>query len=306
MVFLFLWSFLRILLWVVAGLILLAGLLFLTYYAQLFRANGRMWVQGERRRYLLYVPRNYRRGTLTPLVISLHGYAEWPAHQRDISGWNRLADRYGFIVVYPSGTGFPRHWRASGTADSPKDVDFIAALIDKLSARYSIDPARIYANGLSNGGGMSFMLACTLADRLAAVGSVSGAYLFPWNQCHPQRSVPLIAFHGTADPIVPFTGGPSRSFALPFPSIPAWIAEYAAHNGCAGAPQTLLSTHEVTGLSYAGDARGGDVVFYEIAGGGHSWPGSRSFMPYRLVGRTSQALDATELIWQFFVQHPRK
>jgi len=136
----------------------------------------------------------------------------------NVSQWNSIADREGFIVVYPSGTGFPKRWQAfpQEPRDSSKDVIFIADLIDSLSAQYNIDPARIYVNGFSNGGGMTFLLGCELADRIAATGTVAGAFVLPFEECAPSRPMPLIAFHGTADPIVPFLGGPSESFDIPF------------------------------------------------------------------------------------------
>jgi polyhydroxybutyrate depolymerase len=297
-------GFLIIFLWVVVGLIALGVVVSAIYLTQLYRTNGKMVVDGEIRRYLLYVPKTYDPSKAVPLVISIHGFAGWPAQQQDVSGWNKLADQYGFIVVYPSGTGLPRHWRASGTSDSYKDIDFISALIDNLAANFNIDPDHIYVNGHSNGGGMSFMLSCTLADRLAAVGSVSGAYLYPWDQCQMERAVPLIVFHGTGDPVVPFSGGPSQMFNLPFPDITSWVGQYAAHNGCTSTSQTILKTDEVTGVQFGGCNQGGEVVFYTIAGGGHSWPGSHALMPVRIVGKTSQAIDATNLMWQFFEEHP--
>ena len=116
-----------------------------------------------------------------------------------------------FLVVYPEGTGFPRRWRAGGWPGDPMaDVVFISDLIDTLSAEYNIDPARIYANGLSNGGGMSFLLGCALSDRIAAIGGVAGAYALPLEDCLPSRPVPMIIFHGTVDAIVPYLGGPSE------------------------------------------------------------------------------------------------
>ena len=212
---------------IVTGLGILASALSVTLvlvFRFLNRTNGKILSSGELRKYLLYVPKSYDPTTPTPLIISLHGFAEWPAHQMQISHWNDLADRHGFIVVYPCGTGFPLRWRIRGDAGTPQDpaldVTFIADLIDKLQSDYNIDPARIFANGLSNGGGMSFLLSCRLAARIAAIGTVSGAFLLPWDDCKPSRPVPLIAFHGTSDPIVPYSGGPSRSFELPFPSIP--------------------------------------------------------------------------------------
>ncbi len=140
-----------------------------------------------------------------------------------ISGWNDLAEEHGFLVVYPEGTGFPRRWRAGGWPGDPMaDVVFISDLIDTLSAEYNIDPARIYANGLSNGGGMSFLLGCALSDRIAAIGGVAGAYALPLEDCLPSRPVPMIIFHGTVDAIVPYLGGPSEGSEFRLPVIPEW------------------------------------------------------------------------------------
>ena len=191
--------------------------------------NGSLVTSGELRRYLLYVPASYDPNTPTPLVVSLHGFAQWPAHQSNLTAWNDLADLYGFIVVHPSGTGFPKRWRVSGVAgsetDPTLDVTFISEIILKLERDYNIDPARIYVNGLSNGGGMSVRLVCDLPGRFAAFGSVAGAYTFPWSDCASSPPVPAIIFHGTADPIVPFQGGPSATSISPSPlSPPGWTA----------------------------------------------------------------------------------
>ena len=169
------------------GLLRAGALLLALAWALTNKANGEIVSGGEKRAYLLHVPASYNPATPVPLVISIHGFAEWPAHQAQISRWNELADQHGFIVVYPSGTGFPLRWRAGcgAPSDPMEDVTFIADLIDKLEKGYTIDKNRIYANGLSNGGGMSFMLACKLAGRIAAIGGVAGAYLFPMSACQP-------------------------------------------------------------------------------------------------------------------------
>ena len=230
---------------------------------------------------------------------------EWPAHQAQISRWDDLAEEQGFLVVYPEGQGFPRRWRASGQADGSTDpmvdVVFISDLIEELAGQYNIDPARIYANGLSNGGGMSFLLGCRLADRIAAVGGVSGAYLYPLDDCQPSRPVPMIIFHGTADPIVPFLGGPSSSFDYPFPVIPEWVAARASLNGCSPSPEDLPPSGAASGVRYPGCDEGADVVFYTIDGGGHSWPGGEP-LPEWITGTTTQDIDATRLMWEFFSQ----
>ncbi len=289
--------------WVRIGVGLLVGLpvALLGFYLSLNRTNGKLTSGGERRAYLLYVPPTYDPATPTPLVISIHGFAEWPAHQMQISHWNDLADEYGFLVVYPSGTGLPWRWRIGGPAPSP-DVTFISDLIDHLAETYTIDLNRVYANGLSNGGGMSYVLACQLSDRITAVGSVSGAYLLPLAQCNPTRTVPVIAFHGTDDPIVPFTGGPSGSFDYDFPVIPDWMAQWAARNACESPPLDLPAQGSVTGVHYARCGDDTTFTFYTIHGGGHSWPGGDA-MPEAIVGHTTQDVNATRLMWEFFQQY---
>src|SRR5205823_1016444 len=186
------------------------------------RPNGSMVSSGQRREYLLYVPRSYDRSKPTPLVISMHGAAGWPIQQMNLSDWNRLAESQRFIVVYPSGvqSGGPRVWHVSQGTGLMRDVRFISELIDKLEAAYNIDPARIYANGFSNGGGMAFVLSCTLSDRIAAVGMVGAAQTLPWSWCTEQRAVPMIAFHGTADRFAFYNGGQSWVAPEPFPAVP--------------------------------------------------------------------------------------
>jgi len=169
-----------------------------------------------------------------------------------------------------------------------------------LENEYNIDPARIFANGLSNGGGMSFLLSCRLSERIAAIATVSGAYLLPWEDCHPARPVPLIAFHGTSDPIVPYQGGPSHAFDLPFPAIPEWIETYARRSGCVGEPTRLPASGEVSGIQYSNSTQNMDVTFYTVEGGGHSWPGG-GYMPKFIVGHITQDIDGTQTIWDFFL-----
>ena len=297
--------------WIIRLIVILLGLPLLlvlsmgAFYLIANRSNGTVESSGETRRYLLYVPESYDPSTPTPLVISIHGFAEWPAHQMQVSGWNELADQHGFIVVYPMGTSFPLRWSAfgasNGDSDAGRDVDFISALIDQLSAEYNIDPQRIYANGLSNGGGMSFALACMLSERIAAVGMVSGAYMLPWEQCNPARAVPAMVFHGSADEIVPYQGGPSHMFELPFPNIPAFVAALAQHNGCSGETVELPASGDASGVQYTDCTA--DLIFYTITGGGHGWPGGEP-IPEWIVGYTSMDINATQVMWEFFQAHP--
>jgi polyhydroxybutyrate depolymerase len=222
----------------------------------------------------------------------------------DLSHWNDLADQYGFIVVYPSGTNFPLRWRTRGDpgsdADPVRDVTFIADLMDTLEQNYNIDPSRIYANGLSNGGGMSFVLSCQLSERIAAVGLVAGAYLYPWEACSASRPVPTIVFHGKDDPIVPFQGGPSKAFDIPFPMIPDWVTELANHNQCTGTLVEQSKQGDVSGIRYTDCDE--DVLFYTIEDGGHTWPGGEA-LPKWITGPTTYDINATRVMWDFFQQH---
>ncbi len=289
-----------------AGLLLLAVLVVAIAFCRANVTNGEIVSSGQERSYLLYVPDTYNPSTPTPLVICIHGLAQWPAHQMEMTGWNELADEFGFIVVYPAGTSFPLRWNAGGelgSADDPLfDVIFLSDLIDALEEQYNIDQTRVYANGLSNGGGMSHMLACKLSDRIAAIGTVAGAYSLPWSECTPARPVPVIAFHGTDDPIVPYQGGRDHGPGLSLPPVAGWVATWAELNGCAHTPLQLPASGEASGVGYTECDQNAEVIFYTIDGGGHTWPGGEP-LPEWLTGHTTMDIDATELMWQFFCLH---
>jgi len=276
------------------------GLIVVTAYLLINQTNGQIISSGERRRYLLYVPESYNPEISTPLIINIHGFAQWPANQMRVSQWNELADEYGFIVVYPSGTGFPLRWRVTDEPD--KEVTFFSDLITKLEGEYNIDSSRVYANGLSNGGGMTLLLACRLSDRIPAVGSVAGAFQSTCDEKLQQRPVPAIFFHGIVDPIVPFYGREYERTGIPLPNIPEFVASYARENGCSPTPNTLLETDNVAGIQYTECSQDASVVFYTIADGGHTWPGG-SPLPEWITGKTSQEIDATALMWEFFQQY---
>jgi polyhydroxybutyrate depolymerase len=269
------------------------------------RHNGAMVSSGERREYVLFVPRSYDRTRPAPLVISLHGAALWGAAQMEITRWNDAAEKHGFIVAYPSGVSGhgPRVWRAGIGADLMTDVRFIAELIDTLRASYHVDTTRIYANGLSNGGGMAFLLACALPDRIAAVGVVAPALFLPWSACPDRRAVPLIAFHGTGDAAIPYHGGSSWVAPASFPDIPKWVAAWAQRNRCAPSPVDTIVAPDVVRRTYARCVDGASVVFYTIIGGGHTWPGGEP-LPEWFAGRTTASISATDRMWEFFRQHP--
>jgi polyhydroxybutyrate depolymerase len=266
--------------------------------------NGRLISSGIKREYLLYVPRSYDPAKRTPLVISMHAAALWPTAQMETSGWNKVAERAGFIVVYPAGMAQdgPRIFHVEPGRGLDTDVRYISDLIDTLRAHYNIDTTMIYANGLSNGGGMSFALSCMLHDRIAAVGLVASAQTLPFEWCPDKRPVPMIAFHGTADPVVPYHGGVSWIMTEPFPDFAGFVRNWARRNHCKLEPADSAIAVDVVRHSYDDCSSGEDVVFYTLIGGGHSWPGGGP-LPEWLVGSINRHIDATTVMWQFFQRH---
>jgi len=274
------------------------------------RTNGALVSSGIPRRYLLHVPPSYDANKPTPLVLSLHGAAGWPMQQRNMTGWDRLADEKGFLVAYPAGRGTPQVW-SDGPVGAMQDVRFISDLIDTISAHYRVDPARIFVNGLSNGGMMTFAVSCRLADRIAAVGLVSAAMtmrqMSEW--CANAPPMPAVIIHGTGDRIVPFGGGalgdPFNPAHPVFPPVRAWVADWGERNRCAAAPVDSVLSAKVTRTLYTRCADSATVVLYAMQGGGHQWPGGKA-LPAWWVGPMNDGLDATHAIWTFYEAHPMR
>jgi len=279
-----------------------------------YEVNGDLLVAGVRRRYLLRVPETYDPGRPSPLVVVIHGFMQSPSHQCTMSRWDELAASQGFLTVYPLGTGVPPHWDPHGTVRDgagphragprgrgPDQVGYIEALIDEVAGRYPIDSDRVYASGMSNGGGLASRLALELPGTFAAVGSVSGLYSTSPGEPTSARTVPLIAFHGALDRIIPIEGG-TRRLGYPLPPVAAWMASYARHCGCTVRTETAIS-EDITRVRYTGGPNGAEVVWYRIADAGHTWPGGVP-LPEVITGPTSAAIDATRLTWEFFCDHP--
>jgi polyhydroxybutyrate depolymerase len=168
-------------------------------------------------------------------------------------------------------------------------------MIDQISAQYCINQDRIYATGISNGGFMSYRLACDLADRIAGIGPVAARIVTP--SCEPSRPVPVIAMNGTDDLLVGYAGG--------LASTQAW----AAGNACSSDMQVVFDEGEVTCVAYEDCAEAATVEFCSIEGGGHNWPGAIDLfeldpITYWWAGHTTQDIDASRAIWKFFAEHP--
>jgi polyhydroxybutyrate depolymerase len=264
---------------------------------------------GLSRTYAVHVPPGHSTG----LVINLHGGTSTGSAEERLTNFDAVADANGFVAVYPD--GIDRNW-ADGRASEPDrrgvdDVGFLAALADKLRTQYGIDPGHVFATGMSNGGFMANRLACDRADLFAAVAPVSGT-LGRNVACNPSRPVAVLEVHGTADPIVPFDGGSmrGRGGASEIVSAPAMVQRWRAADGCSGEPaeDTLPGAGDGTVVhrfTSAPCAAGTAVVFYQVDGGGHTWPDGAQYLPKAMIGPTTRDFSASQAIGQFFVAHAR-
>lgn len=250
-------------------------------------------VNGEVRQYRLHIPSTYNPDNAVPLVVNLHGLDSNATQQEQVSQMSTKADQIGFIVVYPEGLGNPQTWHVGPRAEADADLQFIRDLIEHLKTQLNIAPGHIYATGISNGAQMSNRLGCEMADIFAAIAPVSGGYP-PSQECRPIHPVAVVAFHGTADQILPYEG--QGRLLLP---VREWASAWAARNGCDATPSITFQQGEVTGETWSHCQEGAEVVLYTIQGRGHSWPGSD--MPPEI---TTQDINATDVIWEFFASHP--
>ena len=222
-------------------------------------------------------------------VIDMHGALSAPSDHERLSGMQVKAADEGFIVAQPA--GILRSWDI--LTGNGEDVDFILAVVADVQARVAVDPDRIYATGMSNGGGMADRLGCVAPDVFAAIAPVAGWYVDAVD-CRSDRRIPVLAFHGTADLVVPYNGGPF------FVAIPEWAAAWAERNGCSPTPVDK-QVHDDVQVRVWPDCDA-EMELYTIDGGGHGWPGTE-FELGKLV--TTSSIDATDVIWEFFVGYRR-
>jgi len=256
--------------------------------------------QGRSRTYQLYVPLHYDGVQRVPVVFEFHGYGADAVQQVLYGDFRPLADRDGFLIVAPDGQGETRHFNLTGEAGLQDDVAMVGALLDHVEASFCVDTRRVFATGMSDGGLMSSVLACRSADRFAAFGPVALVVYVP--TCISTRPVAVVAFSGTADPIVPFIGGFVQ--CCEYTVIGAatdTMASWAQHDGCSASfAEDRLGT-EVRRRIWSGCQAPAAVAFYIIDGGGHTWPGAVPFPPH---GPTTQQIKASDTIWDFFKAHP--
>ena len=280
-------------------LLLLVGGTFSSFSQQTINAS--ITHDGIQRDYILYIPELYDGSTAVPLVLNFHGYGSNAAQQMFYGDFRDIADTEGFLLVHPEGTTFigDQFWNVGfpGLSSNIDDVGFTEALIDELATLYAIDLDRVYATGMSNGGFMSFLLACQLSEKIAAVASVTGSMTQDtFDDCNAQHPTPVLQIHGTDDSVVLYNG---NNLSIPIADVISYWVDY---NNCETTPTTTtLPDVDVSDGStiehsvYEDGDNGITTEHMKVIGGGHTWPGS----VINTAG-TNQDIDASMEIWLFF------
>ena len=254
------------------------------------------------RDYIIHIPSTYNVNNAIPLVFCFHGYGSNASSIMSYTNFNFISDTAEFIVVYPQGTLLQgtTHWNVGGwtLGSSIDDVGFIAALIDSISYLYNINLDRIYSTGMSNGGYMSFLLACQLSHKIAAIASVTGS-MTPqtYNQCNPEHPTPVLQIHGTGDQVVPYVGAPTWSL-----SINDILQYWINFNSCDALPITtsipdinIFDGTTVERQSWFNGDNGVSTEHLKVFGGGHNWFGISGNMD----------IHSSAEIWNFFSKYDK-
>jgi polyhydroxybutyrate depolymerase len=275
-------------------------------------------IDGNARSFIIYLPAGFNNAGKMPLIFVIHGGSGTPEGMMNIANFKTISERDKVILVYPA--GIQRNWN-DGRPTVPNqlgiiDVGFFNQLCDHLITNYPVDGTRIYATGISNGGFMSSRLGCELSNRIAAIAvdaaTIEATTIAP--TCNPGSPVPAIYIHGTSDPLVPFTGGQMTAGGTAggtilshFQAIDKWISI----NRCSATPViTDLPDISNDGTTikqrvYGGGTNASEVVSYVILNGGHTWPQGYQYLPESIIGKTSQDMNACEVIWTFFKRFRR-
>jgi polyhydroxybutyrate depolymerase len=286
------------------------------------KAKEKITVKGVEREYYLFRSGNPAPGG-RPLLFVLHGS---PASAEIILGFKtgqltQLAEKEGFLVVFPNGTQDPpgaqgRHWNDGRWDDGrisfgkavgkSEDVAFFEAMIDLFVKREGVDPKKVYLAGVSQGGTMAFRLALDMPDRFAAFGIVTANMPVYLKDRKVTTPVSMLIMNGTKDPLMPYKGGTIFG-PMEISSAPETALFWARAAGCKQEPVATLLPDvrpddgtRVTRLDYPGCRKGIEVVFYSIENGGHTWPNGDQYWPESRIGKVTRDIDANQILMGFF------
>lgn len=276
--------------------------------------------EGIERSYSLYVPTTYSHSEPFPLVFALHGGG---GNGRSMcfqkGGFMEIAEREGFILICPD--GLERHWNDGRSLQDYRahreeidDVGFLITLLAKLQEEFNVDSRRIFVTGISNGGLMSYRLACEKSEVFRAIAAVT-ASLPVAIECKPAEPISVMVINGTDDPLVPFDGGSIRIFRKELGFVRSTmdtIQFWVDSNVCPARPKVSMEPNRdpddetrVRRAAYESCQEGSTVVLYEVQGGGHTWPSSTLYLPESIIGRVSHDIYASQVIWDFFQEQAK-
>jgi polyhydroxybutyrate depolymerase len=281
-------------------------------------------LDGLERSYLVHLPAGAAvrdRAQPAPLLVALHSGGGRARAFADSTGFSRLSDAEGFIVVYPEGVD--GNWndgrsRVGNRAlvEDFDDVGFILAIADALAKDYAVDPKRLYVAGMSNGGMMALRAACDASERIAAVAVVAASMPVRMKpRCNPSAPVSVLIMNGSEDPVMPWRGGEIRMGLDRLGrviSTEETATFWAEHNGCVTTPAVEdlpnkdPGDNSVVRRAAFPSCRGAEVVLYTIDRGGHTWPGGPQYLPQAVVGRVNRDIDASAEIWDFLKRQARE
>mgnify|MGYP000942051716 CR=1 FL=1 len=278
-----------------------------------YHFTGNIQVGTLSRTYIINLPPGYNDGNNYSLVIAMHGGGGSGEQFERSSLLSEKANSAGFIVVYPDGVQGngvlkARTWNAGACCDYARDnniddVQFISRLIDKLVAEYKINPKKIYATGHSNGGMMSYRLACELSGKIAAIAPC-GSTMVVTSPCIASRAVPVIHFHSEKDTNIPYQGGSGSgpgTVGLHLASLDSVMKLWSDKAACTNPNVVEVSNSRYTLTTWTGCNNNVSIKYYLTKDGGHSWPGGKAGS---VIGDPpSTAINANDLLWEFFQQH---
>jgi polyhydroxybutyrate depolymerase len=275
--------------------------------------------QTYQRKFMVHFPPNFNTTTQRALVVSLHGGSGNMVNAQGFSMLNPVSDQNNFIVAWPQGYGIapPGFSWADGRNTSADqagvdDIGFIDKLIDTLITRYNVDTNKIYICGFSNGGFMVQRLACQLPDRFAAMASLGSSMdTVLYQNCNPSKPIPMAFFNGTADPAMPYGGGPMQNpQVIPVVPVDTTVQFWVTHNNCQTAspvfnfPDTFTTDNSTAELyTFTNCDCNADVKFYKLINGGHTWPGVYVATQASVLGNTNRDINASVELWNFFIEY---
>jgi len=255
--------------------------------------------QGKARTYQLFVPKAYTGAARVPVVFNFHGYGSNAVEEMVYADFKPQAQKNNFLIVAPDGQdGGGRHWSFSEGGGFQNDVTMVSALLKRIEGQLCVDATRVYSTGMSDGGAMTSVLACTSADKFAAFAAVA---VVVYCGTSNGRVVPIESFAGSKDPVVPTNGGKVTCCGNPtLPSKASTTAKWAAHNACNAKFTDARITPHVVRRTWSGCKGGSATVYYLVVGDGHTWPGA---IPVERLGHTTNEIKASDIIWKFFAGH---